>query len=126
MGCRLWGHTESDTTEATSQQQQHLSKSNPVSVYGPLLISKPCLYIGNYTIVSLYVSQLQGMFRLQFINIIVTFFRYLVEEIKKREGFKLLMEVSDYRIVLVILSVTSDEGGNFLICYISLVFVLQI
>ena len=22
MGCRLWGHTESDTTEATSQQQQ--------------------------------------------------------------------------------------------------------
>ena len=23
MGCRLWGHTESDTTEATSQQQQH-------------------------------------------------------------------------------------------------------
>lgn len=53
------------------------------------------------------------------------FFRYLVEEIKKREGFKLLMEVSDYRIVLVILSVNSDEGGNFLIYYISLVFVLQ-
>ena len=23
MGCRLWGHTESDTTEATQQQQQH-------------------------------------------------------------------------------------------------------
>ena len=22
MGCRLWGHTESDTTEVTSQQQQ--------------------------------------------------------------------------------------------------------
>ena len=22
MGCRLWGHTESDTTEATYQQQQ--------------------------------------------------------------------------------------------------------
>ena len=22
VGCRLWGHTESDTTEATSQQQQ--------------------------------------------------------------------------------------------------------
>lgn len=35
------------------------------------------------------------------------------------------MEVSDYRIVLVILSVNSDEGGNFLIYYISLVFVLQ-
>ena len=23
VGCRLWGHTESDTTEATQQQQQH-------------------------------------------------------------------------------------------------------
>ena len=23
MGCRLWGCTESDTTEATQQQQQH-------------------------------------------------------------------------------------------------------
>ena len=23
MGCRLWGRTESDTTEATQQQQQH-------------------------------------------------------------------------------------------------------
>ena len=22
VGCRLWGHTESDTTEATYQQQQ--------------------------------------------------------------------------------------------------------
>lgn len=35
------------------------------------------------------------------------------------------MEVSNCRIVLVILSLNSDEGGNFLICYISLVFVLQ-
>ena len=24
MGCRLWGHTESDMTEATQQQQQSL------------------------------------------------------------------------------------------------------
>ena len=24
MGCRLWGCTESDTTEATQQQQQHV------------------------------------------------------------------------------------------------------
>ena len=23
VGCRLWGRTESDTTEATQQQQQH-------------------------------------------------------------------------------------------------------
>ena len=25
MGCHLWGHTESDTTEATWQQQQDIS-----------------------------------------------------------------------------------------------------
>ena len=25
VGCRLWGHTESDTTEATYQQQQQYS-----------------------------------------------------------------------------------------------------
>ena len=24
VGCRLWGRTESDTTEATLQQQQHI------------------------------------------------------------------------------------------------------
>ena len=28
MGCRLWGLTESDTTEATQQQQQQLHASN--------------------------------------------------------------------------------------------------
>ena len=27
MGCHLWGHTESDTTEATQQQQQHSSSA---------------------------------------------------------------------------------------------------
>ena len=27
VGCRLWGHTESDTTEATQQQQQQKTKS---------------------------------------------------------------------------------------------------
>ena len=26
MGCRLWGRTESDTTEVTQQQQQHSGK----------------------------------------------------------------------------------------------------
>ena len=26
VGCRLWGRTESDTTEATEQQQQQQSK----------------------------------------------------------------------------------------------------
>ena len=32
VGCRLWGHTESDTTEATSQQQQQLNFST-VNLY---------------------------------------------------------------------------------------------
>ena len=27
VGCRIWGHTESDTTEATQQQQQQKTKS---------------------------------------------------------------------------------------------------
>ena len=27
VGCRLWGRTESDTTEATEQQQQQQSKA---------------------------------------------------------------------------------------------------
>ena len=31
VGCRLWGHTESDTTEATQQQQQQ--KSNKQKLY---------------------------------------------------------------------------------------------
>ena len=26
VGCRLWGHTESDTTEATQQQQLHMDR----------------------------------------------------------------------------------------------------
>ena len=29
VGCRLWGHTESDTTEATQQQQQQQGKIVP-------------------------------------------------------------------------------------------------
>ena len=28
VGCRLWGHTESDTTEATQQQQQQLMEED--------------------------------------------------------------------------------------------------
>ena len=28
VGCRLWGHTESDTAEATQQQQQQQQQSN--------------------------------------------------------------------------------------------------
>ena len=29
VGCRLWCHTESDTTEATQQQQQHIPSWSP-------------------------------------------------------------------------------------------------
>ena len=29
VGCRLWGHTESDTTEATQQQQQQQDLKAP-------------------------------------------------------------------------------------------------
>ena len=31
MGCRLWGRTESDTTEATQQQQQQQQQRQPFS-----------------------------------------------------------------------------------------------
>ena len=31
VGCRLWGRTESDTTEATQQQQQQLMKKNSIA-----------------------------------------------------------------------------------------------
>ena len=37
VGCRLWGRTESDTTEATEQQQQQLrSGLDPVGLYHEL------------------------------------------------------------------------------------------
>ena len=34
VGCRLWGHTESDTTEATQQQQQHGQPQNCLGTSG--------------------------------------------------------------------------------------------
>ena len=30
VGCRLWGRTESDTTEATQQQQQDINRASQV------------------------------------------------------------------------------------------------
>ena len=33
VGCRLWGRTESDTTEATQQQQQNLFIENILIVF---------------------------------------------------------------------------------------------
>ena len=33
VGCRLWGRRESDTTEATWQQQQVIFTFSPISMY---------------------------------------------------------------------------------------------
>ena len=33
VGCRLWGRTESDTTEATYQQQEELNAAKFISFY---------------------------------------------------------------------------------------------
>ena len=33
VGCRLWGRTESDTTEATQQQQQHVFLSKLLKLH---------------------------------------------------------------------------------------------
>ena len=40
MGCRLWGHTESDTTEVTSQQQQQ----NWASLVDQLVKNLPAMW----------------------------------------------------------------------------------
>ena len=37
VGCRLWGRTESDTTEVTKQQQQHCCRFRPKTRAYPLL-----------------------------------------------------------------------------------------
>ena len=39
VGCRLWGHTELDTTEATQQQQQQQHGSNIPGSYAILLFT---------------------------------------------------------------------------------------
>ena len=39
MGCRLWGRTESDTTEVTQQQQQqqqHLNMADEAKLHSPI------------------------------------------------------------------------------------------
>ena len=33
MGCHLWGHTESETTEATLQQQRFLKQNTEINNY---------------------------------------------------------------------------------------------
>ena len=55
VGCRLWGRTESDTTEATQQQQQQYSIFVCMCAYTPLLCKFICWsilrslpYLGKY------------------------------------------------------------------------------
>ena len=43
VGCRLWGCTESDTTEATQQQQQH----QQLTRYGRSQVLKLCSWLNN-------------------------------------------------------------------------------
>ena len=49
MGCRLWGHTESDMTEATQQQQQQQQSGTFATTGEPALThrihSKVIVYI---------------------------------------------------------------------------------
>ena len=49
VGCRLWGRTESDTTEATQQQQQqqsYICQSNETELFGKNFENyEPCLKI---------------------------------------------------------------------------------
>ena len=46
MGCRLWGRTESDTTEATQQQQQYKEISPEDSLEG-LMLKLTLQYFGH-------------------------------------------------------------------------------
>ena len=39
VGCRLWGRTESDTTEATSQQQQQFDSDTVVQIPSGIFLS---------------------------------------------------------------------------------------
>ena len=45
VGCRLWGRTESDTTEATQQQQQQQYSSNNYLLWGGFYIPSTTLSI---------------------------------------------------------------------------------
>ena len=64
VGCRLWGHTESDTTEATQQQQLQLFVTpRAVACQAPLSMDSP----GKMTGVGCQ-SLLQGIFPTQGLN----------------------------------------------------------
>ena len=52
VGCRLWGRTESDTTEVTEQQQQQHIKGQQTSLQAksdllPIFVNRVLLCIGN-------------------------------------------------------------------------------
>ena len=54
VGCRLWGHTESDTTEATQQQQQQMVQIQMVTVDGDCSHEiKRCLLLGRKAMTNL-------------------------------------------------------------------------
>ena len=53
VGCHLWGRTESDTTEATQQQQQPLSLINRVLGLNPLKVK-----VKSLSLVRLFVTPL--------------------------------------------------------------------
>ena len=44
MGCRLWGHTELDMTEATLQQQQQLVIHSMASIIHSMISSQELFY----------------------------------------------------------------------------------
>ena len=47
VGCRLWGHTESDTTEVTQQQQSVLKEINPEYSLEGLMLKLKVQYFGH-------------------------------------------------------------------------------
>src|SRR5574340_1196676 len=49
VGCCLWGHTESDTTEVTYQQQQ-MGPDSMVLVFG-ILSFKPVFSLSSFTLI---------------------------------------------------------------------------
>ena len=54
VGCRLWGRTESDTTEATEQQQQQQQRS--VIRVTDLLYSLFCVHVVIDTCIYEYID----------------------------------------------------------------------
>ena len=60
VGCRLWGRTESDTTEVTQQQQQQCMYINAILPIWPTLpFPAPCIHMFNFsTCISIFALQI--------------------------------------------------------------------